>query len=186
METEVEEKVKSAESRLEADIEDLLVVYNANVLRHRGLALLDDYSVHLRSAWGRLVEKEKEAHPGESVDEFELENRLLTDDEKKILHDSMISYKKERLGTQHLEVGEGSGVGHHDASLDLPLSTQPESLPAVDPQAVPAYNPDQPQMSPTTAQATEAAPSLTSQTEEGTPNILYVFHESKSSIEFKF
>ena len=133
VETEVEEKVKSAEPRLEADIEDLLVVYNANVLRHRGLAWLDDFPTHLYNAWGRLVEGEKEAHQGESMDEFELENRILTGDEKRILHESMILREKEKLGAQHFEVGEGSGVDHHEASLEVPTSTQPEPPYAVDP-----------------------------------------------------
>ena len=91
------------------------------------------------------------------MDEFELENRILTKDEKKILHESMILREMERLGAQHLEVGEGSGVDHHEASLEVPASTQPEFSSAVDPQAIPTYNPDQPQMSPAAAQVTNAA-----------------------------
>ena len=47
VEAEVEEKVQHAEARLEADIEDLLITYNANVLKHRNLAWLQDYPVHL-------------------------------------------------------------------------------------------------------------------------------------------
>ena len=175
--------MKSAESRLEADIEDLLVVYNANVLRHRGLAWLDDYPTHLYNAWGRLVEEEKEAHQGESVDEFELENRILTEDEKKVLHESMILREKERLGAQHFEVGEGSGVDHHEASLEVPASTQPDSSSAVDPQAIPAYNPDQPQKSLAATQVTEAVQPLISQTEEGILNIPHICLKSEPLFE---
>ena len=81
VETEVEEKVKSAESRLETDIEDLLITYNANILKYRNLALLDNYLTHLYNAWGQLVKEEKAVHLGESIDEFELENRMLNEDE---------------------------------------------------------------------------------------------------------
>ena len=49
-EAEVGERVRLAETRLEADIEELLVTYNANVLRHRDLAWLDDYPTHLYNA----------------------------------------------------------------------------------------------------------------------------------------
>lgn len=112
VETEVEERVRTVESRLEADIEDLIIIYNANVLKHRNLALLENYLVHLHNAWGRLVEDEKAVHPDESIDEFELENRMLNEDERKILHESIILHEKEKLGIQHSEVGEGSCVEH--------------------------------------------------------------------------
>lgn len=48
----VENEVKMAETRLETDIEDLLITYNANVLKHRNLTWLDNYSSRLYNAWG--------------------------------------------------------------------------------------------------------------------------------------
>lgn len=50
VEAKVEDEVKMARSRLEADIEDILITYNANVLKNRNLAWLDNYSTHMYNA----------------------------------------------------------------------------------------------------------------------------------------
>lgn len=65
-----------------------------------------------------MVEDEKVEHQAESIDEFELKNQVLSEDERKVLHDIMITYEKEKLGTQHLEAGKGSAVGHYDISSE--------------------------------------------------------------------
>lgn len=80
-----------------------------------------------------MGEDEKAEHQAESVDEFELENRVPSEDERKVLHDITIAYEKEKLGTQHLETGEGSGVERHDAGFEALVLTLPESTSAVDP-----------------------------------------------------
>ena len=93
---------------------------------------------------------------------------MLNEDERKVLHDIMIVYEKEKLSTQHSKAGEGSGVEYHDEASETFASTQPESTSVVDPQSVPAYNPDQPRLSPVHEHVTEAAPvPPASQTEEG-------------------
>ena len=175
VETEVEEKVQQAEARLEADIEDLLITYNANVLKHRNLAWLQDYPVHLRSAWERLVEEEGEAHPGESVDRFELENRLLTEDEKKVLHDAIIAHEKEMVGGRSLEVGEGSGVEHHADVTEVTTSPLSVSASAVSLPPVPAYDPERPHLSPIHEHTSEVVQPSASQTGEGISKLSQVF-----------
>lgn len=118
-EARVEDEVKMAEARLDVNIKDLPIRYNANVLKRRNLAWLDNYPTHLYNAWGRLVEDENAEHQAKSIDEFELENRALNEDERKVLHDSMIAYEKEKFSTQHSEAREGSGVEHHDGGSEI-------------------------------------------------------------------
>ena len=177
VEAEIEERVQQAEAMQEADIEDLLITYNANVLKHRNLAWLQDYPVHLHSAWERLVEGEEEAHPDESVDRFELENRLLTDEEKKVLHDAMIAHEKEMVGGRSLEAGEGSGVEHRATALEITAPPPSESVSAVSSHTVPAYDPEQPRLSPIREHVSEVVPPSASRTEEGILNKFQVhFH----------
>lgn len=94
-----------------------------------------------------MVGDEKATQQAESIDEFELENRVSSEDERKV-HNTMISYEKERLGTQRSEVGEGSGVEQHNVTPETLMPTQPETTPAVDHRSIPAYNPDQSQLPP--------------------------------------
>ena len=147
VEAEIQEKILEERSRLDAEFDDLLVTYNANVLEHRNLAWLGDDSMILYNAWTRLVNEKRAAHLDGALDDFELEMRLLTEDERKTLHEVVISMAKERLGVQSLETGEGSGTAHHEASVGAVIPTLPETTGAVDPQSVPAYNPDQPLLS---------------------------------------
>jgi hypothetical protein len=118
-----------------------------------------------------LVEEEGEAHPDESIDQFELENRLLTEDEKKIIHDAIISHEKEMIGGQHREIGEGSGVEHHTTILEITAPPSLEPVSEVDSQSVPGYDPEQPRLSPIREHASESALPSASQTEEVTLNI---------------
>lgn len=87
----------------------------------------------MHNAWRRLITDGKAEHHAESIDEFDLENRVLTEDERRVLHKAIVTFEKEKLDTQHLEAGEGSGVGHHDTSSETPMPTQPEPTPTVDP-----------------------------------------------------
>lgn len=52
VEAKVEDEVRMAKARLEADIEDLLIIYNTNVLKHRNLTWLHNYPTHLSNARG--------------------------------------------------------------------------------------------------------------------------------------
>ena len=121
-----------------------------------------------------MVEEEEEARPGESVDRFELENRLLTDDEKNVLHDAIIAHEKEMIDGRSLEVGEGSGVEHHSTVTEITAPPSLEPVSVVGSQSVPAYDPEQPRLSPIREHVYEAVQPSTSQTEEGTLNISQV------------
>ena len=98
VETEVEEKVQAERFKMEAEFDELLDTYNANVLEHRNLAWLGDYSMLLYSAWKKLVENKRMSCPDRVLDEFELESRLLSEVERRILHEAIISVEKEKLG----------------------------------------------------------------------------------------
>ena len=152
---------------MDADFDDLLVTYNANVLEHRNLSGRGDDSMILYNALTKLVEGKKATHPDETLDDFELEMRLLTEEERKALHEAVVSVARERLGFQQIETGEGSGIEHHETSVGAVISTLPETIGAVDPQSVPAYNPAQPQLSSANAPASISA-HTSGQAKEGT------------------
>lgn len=122
-----------------------------------------------------MVEEEKAAHLGEPFDEFELENRILNDEEKKVLHGSIISHAKEKLGTQRQEIGEGSGVEHHATSFETITSSRFEPAPVTEPQLVPAYDLEQPHLSPIKEYSHEAIQPTAGQTEEGTLNESHMY-----------
>ena len=69
---------------------------------------------------------------------------------------------KEKLGVQSLETGKGSGIVHHGTGVGAVIPTLPETTGAVDPQSVPAYNPDQPLLS-----SAEDSAHVSVQTKEG-------------------
>lgn len=147
VESEVEERVQAERLKMETEFDDLLDTYNANVLERRNLSWLGDYSMPLYNAWKKLVENKRMSCPDGVLDEFELESRLLSEDERRTLHEAIISVEKERLGVHQTEVGEGSGIVHHSENTKIPVSTSSEVVAVVDPQAIPAYNPDQPELS---------------------------------------
>lgn len=58
-EARIESKVKAIEARMEDELEDLMVLYNANILGNHNLNWIEDYPFHLYKAWSCLVEDEK-------------------------------------------------------------------------------------------------------------------------------
>lgn len=103
--------VGEAHAQNKEEINELLVCYNAQVLKHRDLSWLgDDYSYLLGKAWDSMVDEEKGPDGTDVVDEFALESKYLRSDEPKFLHDAQLALQKEALDSIKESIEEGSGL----------------------------------------------------------------------------
>lgn len=85
VDTLIQRETETVTSKVREDVmnelDPLLILYNANVLKHRNLTWLGkDYPYQLHRAWDLLVSKEQRLHGTDNVDVTKLESEILMGD----------------------------------------------------------------------------------------------------------
>lgn len=129
------------------ELDPFLVLYNANVLKHRNLTWYgEDYPYELWRAWESLVVEEKKLLNSKDNDLSRLENEMLLGDKPKSLHDIQLSHQKESDVASSHEVGEGSESSQPYIIVDCP-NTSAISCSITSSSTISRYDPDKPQLS---------------------------------------
>jgi len=129
---------EEAQRKLLAKLDEVVIKYNANVLKLCDLSWFDDeYAPGHSSIWKKVTEDEIRDLNDEEFDLVKLENEALRENEREVLHNWQLLHPR----TSTSKVTD-------ESSSSSPTKTvkTTSSIPATNPPVIPEYNPDDPHL----------------------------------------